>query len=245
MTYLSFLVLFVLIPSLVLARLARPRRQEWMTIGLLVLVAYLWTTPWDNYLVASGVWSYDPRLVMGITLGWVPLEEYLFFGVMTVLAGAWVVVVTRWLEPRTRLIRWLAFSLLFLALAAVILMTRERPPSNARPWDYLWLILGWALPVIFGQIAIGGSILPSRWPVWVVGAMVPTLYLTGIDALALGAGIWEISPEHSLNLFLPGRVPIEEGVFFLVTNLMIVQGLVLALNPVLQARMRRIWSSRF
>ena len=41
-----------------------------------VLAAVIYTTPWDNYLVATSVWSYNPALVTGVTIGWVPIEEY-------------------------------------------------------------------------------------------------------------------------------------------------------------------------
>lgn len=44
-----------------------------------VVLAVVYTAPWDNYLVATGVWSYNPGLVTGVTLGWVPIEEYTFF----------------------------------------------------------------------------------------------------------------------------------------------------------------------
>jgi hypothetical protein len=44
-----------------------------------ILVAVIYTTPWDNDLAASGVWTYDPRLVRGWLLGWVPFGENTFF----------------------------------------------------------------------------------------------------------------------------------------------------------------------
>ena len=51
------------------------------------MVAVLYTTPWDNYLVATGVWWYDPHLVAGLVLGWVPIEEYTFFILQTLAMG--------------------------------------------------------------------------------------------------------------------------------------------------------------
>ena len=49
----------------------------WGTI-IHVLVALLYTTPWDNYLVYREVWGYPPGRVLA-TIGYVPVEEYLFF----------------------------------------------------------------------------------------------------------------------------------------------------------------------
>ncbi|MEJ2750438.1 MAG: lycopene cyclase domain-containing protein, partial [Anaerolineae bacterium] len=91
MTYFGFLLRFLLIPIVILLGLLvwdRWRGREtavslraWpvsWAIGLHILVALIYTTPWDNYLVATNVWWYDPALVTGITLGWVPIEEYTF-----------------------------------------------------------------------------------------------------------------------------------------------------------------------
>jgi len=62
-------------------------RRYVRTVGLMALIAALYATPWDNLIVAQGVWSYDPHRVAGIILGWVPLEEYLFFLLQPMLTG--------------------------------------------------------------------------------------------------------------------------------------------------------------
>ena len=68
-----------------------------------VLLAVVYTTPWDNYLVATGVWYYDPQLVSGIVLGWVPIEEYTFFVLQTILTSLVLLFVARrWHGPRGR-----------------------------------------------------------------------------------------------------------------------------------------------
>lgn len=90
MTYSLFLLVFLVIPSIVLAIIQRRkvRRRWWgVAVGLTILMALIYTTPWDNYLVATGVWYYDPARVWGIVLGYVPLEEYLFFVLQTILGG--------------------------------------------------------------------------------------------------------------------------------------------------------------
>ena len=95
-------------------------------------------------------------------------------------------------------------------------------------WTYLVLILGWFGPVLVIQWLLGGWLLISRWKVLIPGILLPTLYLTTADSFALRSATWTISPLQSLNLFLPViRVPIEEAVFFLVTNTLIVQGVIL------------------
>ncbi len=89
MTYWLFLALFVAGPTAMLALALRPQitRRHWAFLAIVVLVAVAYTTPWDNYLVASGVWTYDAHLVQGLVLGWVPIEEYTFFVLQSIFTG--------------------------------------------------------------------------------------------------------------------------------------------------------------
>ena len=79
MTYFGFLLRFLVIPILVFLAITywdnkrnkqingfRYGRAVWMGIAVHVLLAVIYTTPWDNYLVATGVWYYNPDLVTGI-----------------------------------------------------------------------------------------------------------------------------------------------------------------------------------
>ena len=85
MKYSKFLLVFVAPIALVSGILALPRmnKREWFAVLMLPALAAAWTTPWDNYLVAKGVWSYDRKKVWGVILGYVPLEEYVFFVLQT------------------------------------------------------------------------------------------------------------------------------------------------------------------
>ena len=91
MTYARFLGLFVVVPILFLAW--RYRRtftaRSLAPMGLLLIVVYAATSPWDNLAVKWGLWGFDPERIWGIRLGYLPLEEYLFFGLQTLLVGLW------------------------------------------------------------------------------------------------------------------------------------------------------------
>jgi lycopene beta-cyclase len=91
MTYARFLGLFVVLPILWL--LVRYRRTlSWrglVPLGMLLGVVYAATVPWDNLAVKWGLWGFDAERTWGIRLGYLPLEEYLFFGLQTVLVGLW------------------------------------------------------------------------------------------------------------------------------------------------------------
>jgi lycopene beta-cyclase len=73
--------------------------RSWLLLTGLVVVAIVYTIPWDNHLIAEGVWSYDPSRVSGITLGLIPLEEVLFFPLETLLVGLWVFWLTARVAP--------------------------------------------------------------------------------------------------------------------------------------------------
>jgi lycopene cyclase domain-containing protein len=91
MTYARFLGLFVVLPILFLVVRYR-RTLSWRGLapmGLLLVVVYAATTPWDNLAVKWGLWGFDPERIWGIKLWYLPLEEYLFFGLQTVLVGLW------------------------------------------------------------------------------------------------------------------------------------------------------------
>lgn len=242
MTYFGFLALFVGIPILLLLGVAwldsragrrRPAAlQNWPVAGgilLHALIALVYTTPWDNYLVATRVWWYDPALVTGIVFGWVPIEEYTFFVVQPILAGLWLIALARRLPTAAAQtsgggrIRGagLAFLGLVWAVSVGILW------SGWQPGTYLALELVWALPPIALQWAFGGDILWRNRRLVLLALVPMTLYLAGADAIAIGAGTWTIDPAQSTGLLLGGLLPIEEFLFFGLTNTLVTFGLVL------------------
>lgn len=258
MTYFNFLLYFVILPAAVLTWIVRPTRREWLVLAAMLAITYVWTTPWDNYLVGSGVWYYDPALVSGVVIGWVPLEEYLFFGLQVWLSGTLTFGLMRLFAARsTAFAPGAALPALMLPLALAFSPTPPLPgsglpagtPASDLPalpfgeWNYLFLILAWALPVIAGQWAIGWDAFLANWKVYTLGIVIPAVYLTAMDSIAIGSGTWTIAATQSLGVFLPGGVPVEEGVFFLATNVLIVQGVLLFTSPAVEARLRR-WVKR-
>ena len=98
--------------------------------------------------------------------------------------------------------------------------------SGAPSWMYLGLITAWAGPVLAGTWWLGGQdFLAGGWR-YVVACGVPSVYLWLWDAFAIGDGIWAISERFTLGLEF-GPLPIEEATFFLLTNVLVVQGVLL------------------
>ena len=255
MTYFTFLALFVGIPIVLLLGVAwwdgrsgrrRPAAlANWPVAGgilLHALIALVYTTPWDNYLVATRVWWYDPALVTGIVFGWVPIEEYTFFILQPIMPAQTLTALARRLPATTALsaeggrMRGIGLALLGLVwLTSVGILW-----SGWQPGTYLALELVWALPPIALQWGFGGDILWRNWRL-VLLALVPlTLYLAGADAIAIGAGTWTIDPAQSTGLLLGGILPIEEFLFFGLTNTLVTFGLVLVWAKESGARLQAI-----
>ncbi len=251
MTYFGFLAQFLALPILLLLLLTWLDRRRgrplpaalggwpaWSVLLGHIVVALLYTTPWDNYLVATGVWWYNPDLVTGLTIGWVPVEEYTFFIVQPIFTGLWLFYLARRLPVEAQpqplphwLRRLLLFSLglLWLAMAAVLAW-------GWSPGVYLALILGWALPPVMFQIGFGLDILWRHRRLIGLTLSTVTLYLSLADALAISSGVWTIDPAQSLQIYLGGVLPIEEFIFFLMTNVLLVFGVVLVLAQESQSR---------
>ncbi|MFB0545421.1 MAG: lycopene cyclase domain-containing protein [Anaerolineae bacterium] len=196
-----------------------------------VAIALIYTTPWDNYLIANRVWWYDPTLVTGITLGWVPIEEYTFFAAQTLMTGLWLLFWMRRQPPAANppplrgKLRWISAgsaSVLWGAWTIVLLTGWTRGL-------YMALILVWALPPIIVQLTFGADILWRYGRLVLTALLPPFLYLCFVDSLAINSGTWTINPDNTLGLYLGGILPLEEAIFFLVTNVLIIFGIVLIL----------------
>lgn len=232
MSYFAFHLFFTLPPILLLA-LVQPKPlagiggfRAWLGLPLIVLLALVYTTPWDNYLIWRDVWHYGTGRVVG-TIGYVPVEEYLFFLLQPILTGLWLY----WLLPRTsEPVEQEDFTgvqtsgtllLIVISIAGALMLQWDRSV-------YLGLILVWAGPVLALQWAVGGQQIWAMRRTWLTGTLVPTLYLWCADRVAIGQGIWSISNVYTTGFELLG-LPIEEATFFLVTNLLVTQGLLLLL----------------
>ena len=224
-TYLQFHLAFT-VPALgALWWLRRGSGANAWPIAVLCAIAFAYTTPWDNYLVARGVWSYAEGRVLA-TVGYVPVEEYAFFVIQTIMTAlVFQVLRSRWAgvpgPPASRAVRLPAVVGFGAITAAGVAMV-----VSGGQWLYLGLILGWAGPVLAFMWAVSGEILWSRRRLIAAAVALPTLYLWVADRAAIGLEVWTITRETRTGVDLLG-LPIEEAVFFLVTNLMVANGMAL------------------
>jgi lycopene cyclase domain-containing protein len=263
MTYFGFLLRFLLIPILVFLGIAywdhkqkkqidgfRNGRAVWVGIAVHVLLAVIYTTPWDNYLVATNVWFYNPKLVTGLVIGYVPIEEYTFFIVETILAGLWWWFLARRIpltpNPSPQHRKGGIFSnknLVYLStclLASLWLLFTTLLFFGAAKWTYLSVIFFWALPPIVLQLLFGADILWHYRKLIFWSIVVPGTYLSLMDIVALKETTWSISTSQTTGILFFGILPLEEVVFFFITNMMITFGMTLLLANVSQERFAEI-----
>jgi len=103
---------------------------------------------------------------------------------------------------------------------------------------YLLYELAWAVPVLALQWLAAGRELWRRRRALFAAVGLGTLYLAVCDAFALGHGIWQVDPRRTLGLRL-GPLPLEEALFYLLTNLMAAQGFILIAGFLRERQKRR------
>lgn len=248
MKYFGVLGRFVVLPLIILRLLIWWDRknppehlQNWQENKVLIghaITAVTYTTPWDNYLVASGVWNYEPDLVNGFKIGWVPIEEYNFFWLQTLLTGSWFQFLSRRIDtpaegktyPLARAIATSGLGMLWLGQFRDLIAYKERT-------RYLNLIMSWALPPIMLQTAFGGDILWRNRKLVASSILTSTAYLGYIDSLAIGSGTWFITPQKTIEWDVIDNLPFEELLFFFLTNVMLTFGVTLVQSKASEERL--------
>ena len=247
MMYFGFLLRFLVIPIFIFLFITywdnkknKPTigfangRAVWVGILMHIILAVTYTTPWDNYLVATGVWFYNPDLVTGIVFGYVPIEEYTFFVLETLLSGLWFWFLIRRISlPRkdftpNKKIVYLSTGLLFFFW---IIFTYIFFSGN-KPLTYLSITLFWALPPILLQFLYGADILWHHRKLVFWSIFVPGTYLSLMDIVALTDTTWSIAKDQTTGILFFGILPLEEVVFFFITNVLITFGMTLLLSDI-------------
>lgn len=232
MTYLTFLLVFIVPPTVLLALWvghpvrALKTRRAWIAAPLLSVIAFVYTTPWDNYLVFRRVWWYGTERVLG-TLFYVPYEEYAFFALQPLMTGMVLYATLKRSRPGWKPVA-LRRSIIFGIYVAITVVGVVFLFDG---WDaslYMGLILAWAGPVLVGLWAYGYPLFVAHRRAFLISLSLATAYLWVADRTAIALGIWAISDQYSFDLD-PLGLPVEEAVFFFVTNLLVIQGILLFL----------------
>ncbi len=234
MDYLVFDIVVLALPAALLLS-GRARLLPVLPVAGLAVLALLWTAPWDDHLVRSGVWSYAPDRVLA-RVGAVPVEEYAFVALEVLLTAAVALRLGVWPAPaathgpRAARLRgaagWLLVGLVGAALLAV--------GGHGR---YLGLLLVWVAPPYALQRAVAGDVLHARRLARAAVALPVALWLATADRVAIALGTWTVSPASSTGWQVLG-LPVEEALFFALTCLLVTDGLLLATDPQVLRRVR-------
>ncbi|KAI9824353.1 MAG: hypothetical protein M1826_007375 [Phylliscum demangeonii] len=234
-------------PAIVLTLLLRPlaNRLDLYKILFLLLVATTATTPWDSYLIRRRIWTYPPNAVLGPVFFAIPAEELFFFVIQTYNTTLLYLLLSKPTLPAAYLSRELAptppasprtpgrwigrvalRTLGQLAITLALLMGAWMVYQDG-PGTYFGLIVVWAAPValLLWTITYESMVSLPRSNTLLPIAL-PTLYLWLVDTVAMRRGTWAIESGTKLGVHLWPGLEIEEALFFLVTNGMIVLGLI-------------------
>lgn len=237
MTYAEFIAIFLILPTLILVGVGsfmRKRgglgaigvRHHLTGVAILTLIAFVWTTPWDNYLIFRGVWDSPPDRILG-RIGYVPLEEYAFFILMPFFNGAVLLLLLAHRKEPPRPCHSSRQGLRVLALTVAALLTSGGVLALVFPsGTYLGLILVWFTPPLLIQWFFDPVVLIRGRKIVLAGTLIPSIYFGLADSFAIGSGIWEISSTLTTGVKI-FNLPLEELLFFVVTSLLLAQGLVL------------------
>jgi 15-cis-phytoene synthase / lycopene beta-cyclase len=202
-------------------------------ILFLITVAVTATIPWDSYLIRTGVWTYPENGVLGSSLFSIPFEELFFFVVQTYITSLIYILCNKpvlhaqYIDTPASRPAWIwrghviGQALLVTLTAFGALLIRQGGDGT-----YLGLILAWACPFLFITWSLTGPMLLALpWQATLLPIMLPTLYLWFVDELSLRQGIWTIETGTKLGKQLFGSLDLEEAIFFLITNTLVVFGI--------------------
>lgn len=232
MDYLLFDLIAVALPAVLVLRGTASPRRVLAPFGVLAPLALLWTAPWDEHLVRTGVWTYRPGAVLA-RLGSVPAEEYAFVALQVLLVSAWALRTGSLTPDRSQPTsgpRWR--GALLWGSAAVTGLVLLVAGGHLR---YLGLLLVWAAPPLALQHLVAGDVLAARRRARLLTALPVALWLATADRFAIAGGIWSITPGSSTGVSLLG-LPVEEAVFFLLTCLLVADGALLVADPAVRRR---------
>jgi len=231
LTYPQFHAVFVfpvftaLAVATVIGRYGKQSVVRPFAVVAVTLIALVYTVPWDNYLIQRGVWWYGEGRVTTV-LWHAPLSEYVFILAVPILGALWLHHLSMVFSPPERPISVSRRQRVAGVSAAAVIGVLGALCLLGGRTLYAGSILIWSAPVLGLQWAVGWPYLWARRWLVAAGIAVPTLYLSAIDRVAIESGAWQLSSDLTTGLTV-GGLPIEEGLFFLLTSTFIVQGLVL------------------
>lgn len=241
MTYLHYHLLFNLPLLLVLGLLnamAPVSNAEWMAMAVVLVIVMIFTTPWDNFAAMWGIWQFPEGRYL-FRIGYLPIEEYLFFllqsfNVMLGVRAAllfWPDLQTGQQTPLVPVQGIQCGVILAIWIAAGVFFFRHLPPKRLY---YAVHLLFWFLPVLVLQWVIAPNLMWAN--IGLLGGLTLAFgaYYTASDVVAVFGGTWTFDEEMITGHKIGGILPWEEMAFFFLTSLLVAQSYLLLLPAALR-----------
>ncbi|PSN70533.1 Lycopene beta-cyclase [Corynespora cassiicola Philippines] len=236
-------VKYTIPPAILLSLLYRPlfTKLDAYKIGFLITIAVVSTIPWDSYLIRNRIWSYPSHVIIGPKLFDIPLEEVFFFVIQTYNTSLLYLALSKptfqplYVRAERSAIRpdgsgsanrrWRYYRMLGQCAIFSMIFAGWRMLGDNSIGTYTGLIVVWAGPFILLLWSLSYQfILGLPFSNTLIPIALPTLYLWIVDTLALKRGTWVISTGTKFGVHLWDGLEIEEALFFLLTNILIVFG---------------------
>jgi putative membrane protein len=237
MTYLRFHLIFNLPVLILLAALNAPvpwTAGEGEAVGMVLLAVMIFATPWDNLAVKWGFWSF-PREKYSLRIGYLPVEEYAFFPLLSMSVMLAVRALFRFFPDwQTGQETGIAMGTLICLAASVIawafvVMQLRRLRRKAGPRVNYAVHLCWFLPVIYAQWILAPPLFLAHAGLLALVTATFGVYYTLADCVAVRAGIWLFDEKQITGAKLGGILPWEEAAFFFLAPLLVAQSYLLFL----------------
>jgi lycopene cyclase domain-containing protein len=224
MTYLEFLLIFTVLPISILVFFLRKYIDavylKWLFV--VSLIAFFATAGWDNYAVYSGIWHFPENKTLGIKIFFVPVEEYMFFFLQTYTTGlVQLIFLKKNIKLNLNNVSLILVPLLIFSAKDVLSL----PFGN---FNYLFHLFSWGGFFILVQIIAGRKKITGNLSLILIPSLIMTLYFSFADSVSIGQGIWDFDPFQTTGIRV-FNIPLEEILFFLVTNILITEAMILFL----------------
>ena len=161
----------------------------------------------------------------------VPYEVAVWCINHTLFVGFWVMSIWRADRPvpKTRGSSLLGFRFMAAVACLAIAYYGYTLLGKEPKYFYLAVQLMWIFPVLGLQYFLGGHLLVPYAREYVLGIIVPSAYITGIDMWATYRNVWGVTEELVVGAAVSGLVFEQELVYVLTTTL-VVHGVIAALR---------------
>ena len=162
----------------------------------LAVLAVSFSAFWDNLIFSKGVFTFVHSEMVG-TFMHLPLEEWFWFIDHTFFSTWFLLFILKPEPEQTQ--KSLPKPLMPIVMAASVCISATgiwMMLQNNEHLLFLGVNLGFMFPVLAIQWWLGLYILIHNWKFWLLGSIIPSAYLLGLDYWALQEGIWFLSPDY-------------------------------------------------